>query len=51
MDEKQDLSDYWTIKIYSKNYGDIYFSRINEKISDVIEMVKSNPEKLQFSKS
>ena len=46
MDEKQDLSDYWTIKIYSKKYGDIYFSRINEKISDVIEMVKSNPEKL-----
>ena len=46
MDEKQDLSDYWTIKIYSKKYGDIYFSRINEKIFDVIEMVKSNPEKL-----
>lgn len=41
-----EISDLWTIKINSKKYGELCFTRISDKLSDIISSVKNNPEKI-----
>ena len=39
-----EITDLWTIKINSEKYGELYFSRISDNLSDIISTVKSNPD-------
>ena len=39
-----EITDLWTIKINSEKYGELYFSRISDNLSDIVSTVKSNPD-------
>lgn len=39
-----EITDLWTKKINSEKYGELYFSRISDNLSDIVSTVKSNPD-------
>lgn len=39
-----EITDLWTMKINSEKYGELYFSRISDNLSDIVSTVKSNPD-------
>lgn len=41
-----EITDLWTIKINSEKYGELCFTRISEKLSDIISSVKNTPENI-----
>ena len=41
-----DISDLWSIKIKSSQYGELIFSRITEKLRSIIDSIENAPENL-----
>lgn len=41
-----DISDLWSIKIRSSQYGELTFSRITEELLSIIDSIESKPENL-----
>lgn len=46
MKEITELEDFWSIKINTRKYGELYFSRITENLSEIFSKVKKAPEQL-----
>ncbi len=46
MKQTKNLEDFWSIKIETKKYGELYFSRITEKLSEIFSKVEKEPEQL-----